>query len=345
MWFYNLGVAPWQDTHALARALAQLGREGALVAFPKPACLCVGGDVDLSREIDAAECQARNVPTVRRENRSRAMCFAQSNLELQVVKSKQRLSANGAGQPLRAALSPIFDVCQDLQLRPEYRAPNEILVRGRQIAAGCLTEIGACIVAAASLALEFDAKSFARLLNAQDENIRTRLLELARTRRTSLSEELGWLPPTHALTRTLRGYIQHLVGGMRPGVIDAELRAQMESVAADLDAVPVRRDAPLDGWNVYIGAGAGMRECTFKAPGGMLRATCEWQDGKIAKARLAGDLFCYPVGGLLRLEEALVGVTGEQVAAKIDRSYRELGLVTPGVQPEHWARVLSPQNV
>jgi len=44
------------------------------------------------------------------------------------------------------------------------------------------------------------------------------------------------------------------------------------------------------------------------------------------------------------LEEALVGVTGEQVAAKIDRSYRELGLVTPGVQPEHWVRVLAPQG-
>jgi lipoate-protein ligase A len=329
----------------LPRALAQLGREGALVAFPKPSCLCVGGRVSLSREIDSDYCHAQRVPAVRRENHSRAICFAQSHLELQVVlKTRHRLLEKGTGQALRTVLMPIFDICQDLQLHPEYCPPNEILVRGRQIAAGCITEIGECAIAAASLALEFDAKSFARLLNAQDENLRTRLAELAHTRRTSLSDELGWLPPTYALARTVRGYVQHIVGGMRPGAIDPVLRAQMMSTAAEF-GIEHARHAEVEGWNVYVGAGAEMRECTYKAPGGMLRATCEWQDGKIVNALLRGDLFCYPPGGLLRLEEALVGTNHDQVSAMIDRYYREFGLVTPGVQPEHWARVLAPQSI
>jgi len=342
VWFYNLGVASWQDTHALARALAQLGREGALVAFPKPPCLCVGGDVSLNREIDPEYCRALNIGVVRRDNHSRAICFAQSHLELQVVlKPGHRLLSTAAGQAFRAVLLPLLDVCTDLQLHPEYRTPNEILVRGRQIAAGCITEIAGCVIAAASLTLNYDAKSFARLLNTQDDSIRARLLELVRERRTSLSEELGWSPPSNALARTLRGHVQHIVGGMRSGIIDTALRAQMASAATDPGAERARHDAPVDGWNVYIGAGAEMRQRTYKAPGGMLRATCEWQDGKIIKALLSGDLFCYPAGGLLQLEEALVGASSDQVAAKIDQSYHELGLVTPGVQPEHWARVLT----
>jgi lipoate-protein ligase A len=345
VWFYNLGVASWQDTYALARALAQLGREGALVASSKSSSLCVGGDVSLNREIDSEYCCAENIRVVRRENHSRAMCFAQSHLELQVVlKPGHRLLSTGARQTFRAVLLPLLEVCRDLQLHPEYRAPNEILVRGRQIAAGCITEIAGCVIAAASLTLDYNAKSFARLLNTQDDHVRARLFELVRERRTSLSEELGWSPPSSALARTLRGYVQHIVGGMRPGVIDTALRAQMASAAADPWAERARHDAPVDGWNVYIGAGAEMRQRTYKAPGGMLRATCEWQDGKIIKALLSGDLFCYPAGGLLQLEEALVGVSSDQVAAKIDQSYHDLGLVTPGVQPEHWARVLAPQN-
>ncbi|MDE3089617.1 MAG: hypothetical protein KGJ80_09600 [Chloroflexota bacterium] len=343
MQFYDLGAVPWQETHALARALAQAGREGALVALPKPSYLCVGEGVDLDHEIDSTFCRAQGIPVFQREARHRAICFAQSQLELQVVlKQDHRLLAQGGTANYRAVLSPIFDVCQDLQLQPEYRPPNEILVRGRQIAAACIGAIDQSTIIAASLALEFDAKMFARLVDTQDDDLRARLSALVCARRTALHTELGWIPPTFALVRTLRGYLQHIVGGLRPGVIDPELRVQMGRAAVSRAPGHARRDNGAAGWSIYIGAGAEVRASAFKAPGGFLRALCEWQDDRIVRARLGGEFFCYPSGGLLRLEEALIGVSGDQVGARVDAVYRVLGLVTPGVQPAHWAKVLTP---
>lgn len=345
MWFYDLGGAPWPDVHALARALAQSGRESALVAFPKPACLCVGGEVDFDHLIDSEFCRTQHIPVLRQETRNRAMCFAQSQVELYVIlKQGHRVLSQDGNSIFRTVLSPIFDVCQDLQLNPEYRPPNEILVRGRQIAAACVGEVNECIVAAASLVLKFDAESFARLLRTPDENVRARVFDLVGTRRTSLHRELGWLPPPHVLTRTLRNYLQHRVGGLRPGVIDPRLRAQMATAAAQFPAERARPAPTRDGWSLYIGAGAELRGSSHKAPGGFLRATCEWQDGRIVKALLGGSFFCYPPGALLRFEEALVGVSSDQVAAKVDDAYHQLGLVTPGVQPAHWVKALMPSH-
>lgn len=124
---------------------------------------------------------------------------------------------------------------------------------------------------------------------------------------------------------------------------DAALRAQMRDRAAALFAPARGRGrAAVNGWKVDIGAGTELRQCAYKAPGGFLRAVCEWHDGRIVRASLSGDFFCYPPGGLYRLEAALVGVRADPVVAKINDFYRELGLVTPGIRAAHWAKVLAP---
>ncbi len=96
------------------------------------------------------------------------------------------------------------------------------------------------------------------------------------------------------------------------------------------------------GWTIDIGAGTALQDCAYRAPGGFLRATCEWHDNRIARASLTGDFFSFPPGALYQLEQALVGVRADQVATKIQEFYRRLGLVTPGIHAAHWAKVLVP---
>jgi lipoate-protein ligase A len=343
MWFYNLGAATWDAAQAIVGALAQLGREGAVLARLQTPCLCAGGQVDLDQEVDLDFCRAHSISVFHRETRGATLCFAQAQLELQVVVARNhRLLAPGADK-FRAALFPLLETCRDLGLDAACKVPNEIVVGGRRIASACLGEIKESAVIAASLALEFDAALFARVLNAPDQDLRARLAELARTHRTSVREELGALPSSEVLERQVRGHLQSVVGGLRPAEIDLALRARMrDRAAAWLAPARGRRRVAANGWKVDVGAGAELQQCTYKAPGGFLRAVCEWRDGRIVHASLSGDFFCYPPGALYRLEDALVGARGDQVGAKVGDCYRELGLVTPGVQPAHWAKMLAP---
>ncbi len=343
MLFYHLGSANWHDAQAIVCALAKLGRPSAVLSRESSPCLCAGGRVDLDQTVDTGFCGARGIPLYRRESRHGALCFSQRQLELQIVVP--------LGHPLlkrpdtaksRPALIPLRETCRALKLEAAYRAPSQIVVRGRRIGKGCAGPVHQCTVLAASLVLEFDADLFAQVLNAPDPSLRAWIAESARARRTSLLEELGALPPMQTLEECVCEQLRAVVGDLEPAAVDDELRAQMESGAEALFAASRvhAREATGGGWHIDLGAGAELRRCTYKAPGGFLRATCEWRDGKIARAALGGDFFCYPPGTLYRLEEALVGTRADQVTGKITQAYGRLGLVTPGIHAAHWARVL-----
>ncbi len=324
-------------------ALAQLGRESAVLSRAASPCLCAGGRVSLDQIVDGNFCRAHDIPVFRRESRSAALCFAQQQLELQIVLPLGHpLLARPDSGKSRPALAPLRETCRALKLDAAYRAPAQIVVRGRRIAKACAGAVHQCTVLAANLVLEFDADRFAQVVNAPDTTHRAWIAESARARRTSLQEELGTLPPIETLEQMVCEQLRAVVGDLQSAPVDDELRALMNNGAAALFA-PSRvqsGEATAGAWRVDIGAGTELRRCTYKAPGGFLRATSEWRDGRIARAALGGDFFCYPPGSLYRLEEALVGTRAEQVADKITQAYGRLGLVTPGIHTAHWMRVL-----
>jgi lipoate-protein ligase A len=345
MLFYNLAALPTQEVQAIVCALAQLGREGVVLSRSSSPCVCTGGQVNLDLEIDSAFCRSRNIPIFQRETRAAMICFAQKQIELQmVVPRHHRFLTPLAADNCRKILTPFWNVCRDLGLDVEYKSPNELLVAGRRIASACAGETHQHVLLAAGMALEFDAELFAGVLNVQDENLRTRIVELARRHRTSLFEELGKLPPAQTLERQLREHLQHIAGGLPPSELDPALRAQMrDGVAAMSSSMrPQHREIRASGWRVDLGAGAELRECAYQAPGGFLHALCEWRDERIVTASLSGDFFCYPPGALFQLEQALVGTRADQLDVKLAEFYRKLGLVTPGIRIGHWAKVLSP---
>ncbi len=341
MRFYDLGKVAWQEAQALVYALAHLGREGAVLARPDPLCLCVGNQVDLEQAVNIGACRAQGIPVVRRDSTSRSICLAKSRLALQVVQHDDKSRWSGV-EGLRTILMPFWQTCHELDLEVEYRAPNEILVHDKQIVNACTCIVNHCSIAAATLTLEFDPRTFISIFDTQDDMIHSRLAELVQARRTSLRQELEALPSDKELTRRLLANLQLVAGGLHPGVIDKPLRTKMDANVIELTSIYKSHSTHSDGWSVYIGAGAEIRRCSYRAPGGLLRATCEWQDGRIVRAILDGDFFCYPPGGLYRLENALVGVRRDQVAEKISDFYCDLGLVTPGIQPAHWVKVLAP---
>jgi lipoate-protein ligase A len=92
---------------------------------------------------------------------------------------------------------------------------------------------------------------------------------------------------------------------------------------------------------VTIRAGVQVRQKAHKAPGGLIRATVEVQEGIIAGVSLSGDFFLYPAERLADLEAALKGVRVEDAAQAVARFYGEHSVVSPGVTPEDFAQVLA----
>ncbi len=342
MCLYRLGAAQWSDTQAIVCALAHLGREGVVLSRAASPCLCAGGHVNLGQLIDQGFCCGHDIPIFRRETHNATICLAKSQLELQMVLSRKNPLVGSTGQRCRPVLGPLFEACRSLKLDPVYRSSYEVVIRGRRIASACAGELYQHIVLAASLTLDFDAELFAQALNVPSSALKTRLVELARARRTSLREELGQLPPVELLDGLVCEHLQPIVGVLHRVEIDSLLGSRMQDDTSTFSPTRAQASDAITGWMVDIGAGTALQQCAYKAPGGFLRATCEWQDDHIARASLSGDFFCFPPGALYQLEQALVGVRSDQVAVKIHEFYRRLGLVTPGIQAAHWAKVLVP---
>ncbi len=343
MCLYHLGAGTWSDIQSIVGALAHLGREAVILSRAASPCLCAGGRVNVDQVVDQEFCCGNDIPVFRRESKSAMMCQARSQLELQMVLSpKNPLIANAGAAPCRPVLEPVFWTCHSLLLDPSYKSPVEVVVGGRRIATACAAQIHQHVVLAASLTLDFDAELFAQVLNIPSSAIQARVVELARERRTSLRQELGHLPAPDTLEGLVCEHLQPFVGVLPRADVNTDLREQMEQDAAMFSPDRVATAEAPTGWTVDIGAGVALQQCAYKAPGGFVRATCEWQENRIARATLSGDFFCFPPGALLQLEQALVGVNADQVASKLDECYRRLGLVTPGIHAAHWAKVLLP---
>lgn len=344
MWLYNLGETTWNTTQAIVCALASLRREGAVVSHSESPCLCAGGQVNLDRQVDLVFCREHAIPVYRRETRGKSICLARRQLELQLVLPRgHRWVAEYAADRGRLVLWPLLETCRELGLDAALKSPFEIVVGGRRIATACAGEVHQHFVLAASLTLEFDPDLFALALQAPSRELRARVAEMARACRTSLAGELDLLPEIKILEAMVCKHWERVIGELRPAEMDAALDAQMRDDAAALFAPSreTRDEGRTRGWVVEMGAGSALHQCTYKAPGGFLRAICEWRDGRIVHASLSGDFFCYPPGGLFQLEQALVGARADQVAPRIAEMYGKLGLVTPGIHASHWEKVLS----
>jgi len=81
-----------------------------------------------------------------------------------------------------------------------------------------------------------------------------------------------------------------------------------------------------------------------KAPGGLIRATVEVEDGKWRCVSLSGDFFCYPRDAIAGLEGALAGTLCSQVRDVAARFYATHAIETPGVSVDDWVTALSVQR-
>ena len=125
--------------------------------------------------------------------------------------------------------------------------------------------------------------------------------------------------------------------------MDSEWRARTEKLAAQFltDEWLFKGRRRREGRQVRIRAGVEVRHKMHKAPGGLIRATVQVEEGVVGYVELSGDFFFYPAERLADLEAALVGVPIGDVEQAVARFYAEHGVESPGVTPADFAQVLT----
>ena len=159
----------------------------------------------------------------------------------------------------------------------------------------------------------------------------------------TIKRELGFVPPRERLWDLLVEEFAEVLGPLEiETTVDKEWRAKTHELAAQFltDEWLYRKMRPRAGRQVKIRAGVQVKQKMHKAPGGLIRATTEVQDGIIAAVALSGDFFFFPEEKLADLEAALVEVPVEEAEQAVASFYEEHGVESPGITPADFAAVV-----
>jgi lipoate---protein ligase len=342
---YHLRHVPWLDSQLVYHAQPRVGVEGLNILAPREPYVCIGYHQDLAQEVDLDYCREQGIPVFRREVGGGAVYLDGQQVFYQIVLHKANPLADGDKATLyRRMLHPVAEAYTDLGVPACFRPVNDVItVAGRKIAGTGAAEIGDYVVLVGNLIADFDYETMTRVLRVPDEKYRDKVYKSMRENLTTLRRETGRLFTWEEMVVPLIARFHEVLGPLE----EAELP---QSVVAEAEGLKLRflseewlhrgGKRVAEGREVKIASGVRIVQRTYKAPGGLLRATLELREDRIERVALAGDFFCYPAAAIGALEEDLVGLPFADVGAAVAGFYRRHAIETPGVAPEDWLNVL-----
>jgi lipoate-protein ligase A len=345
MKLYCLGDVSWQDSQLLYHALPRLDREGVVLLSPATSYVCIGYFQDVEQEVDVAFCRENGIPIFRREVGGGAVYLDGEQLFFQMVvhRDNPQIPDGGKAAFYRKFLQAPIESYRALGIPAEYRPVNDIVANQRKVSGTGAAEISDHYVLVGNLIVDFDYQMMARVLKVPDEKFRDKVYKTIYENLSTVRREIDDVPPREELWTLMADRFVEMLGPMEvQTTVDAEWRAKADELAPTFlsDEWLFQKRRPRAGREVKIRAGVQVVQKMHKAPGGLIRATTEVQDGLVADVSLSGDFFFFPKEKLADLEAALVGVPVDQVEQAIAGFYAEHGVESPGVTPVDLARVV-----
>ncbi len=345
MKLYRLGTVSWQDSQLLYHALPRLDREGLILLSPGSPYVCIGYHQDVEQEVDVAYCREHDIPVFRREVGGGAVYLDGAQLFWQLIIHKDNpLAPPGKEAFYRKFLQPPIEAYRALGIPAEYKPVNDIVANHRKVSGTGAADIGDYIIFVGNLIVDFDYKMMTRVLRVPDEKFRDKVYKTIYENLSTIKREIENVPPTDELWTLMADKFAEMLGPLEAQTeVDEAWRAKTDELAVQFltDEWLFKRGRRFEGRQVTIRAGVEVKHKVHKAPGGLIRATIQVEEGVIRYAALSGDFYFYPAERLGDLETALVDVPVEQVEQVVAAFYAEHGIESPGVAPADFARVLS----
>lgn len=344
MRLYRLETVSWQDSQLLYHALPRVGREGVILCSPATTYVCVGYFQDVEQEVDVEFCRQNGIPIFRREVGGGATYLDGDQLFFQLIIHRDNpLVPAGKLAFYRKFLQAPIEAYRALGIPAEYREVNDIVANQRKVSGCGAAEIGDYYVLVGNLIVDFDYEMMARVLKVPDEKFRDKVYKTIYENLSTIKREIKDIPPREELWSLMTDKFIEMLGPMEVvATVDEEWRAKVNELAARFltDEWLYQKRRPGAGRQVKIRAGVEVKQKVYKAPGGLIRATTEVQEGVIASISISGDFFFFPEEKLTAMEAALVGVPVGEAEQAIARFYEEHGIESPGVTPADFARVV-----
>ncbi len=306
--------------------------------------VCIGYHQDAEQEVDIAYCREHSIPVFRREVGGGAVYLDGAQLFWQLVihKSNPLVPASKDAFYRKFLQAPIA-AYRALGIPAEYKPVNDIIANGRKVSGTGVGEIGDFIIFVGNLIVDFDYAMMARVLKVPDEKFRDKIHKTIYENLSTIKRELGSAPPTDELWALMAETFGEVLGPLdEQREVDAAWRAMADQLAVEFlsDDWLFRGRRPRDERRVKVRAGLEVVHRMYKAPGGLIRAIVELEEGIIRHAELSGDFFFYPAERLADLERALEGAPIGEAGEIIARFYETQHIESPGVTPADFVRVL-----
>jgi lipoate-protein ligase A len=335
---YDLGRVPWLDSQLIYHALPRLGMEGLILLAPAEPYVCLGFHQDAEQEVDLAYCRTQGIPVFRREVGGGAVYLDGQQLFYQLVIHKDNsLAPRDKSEFYKKFLAPVVQTYCDLGVEARYKPVNDIITaERRKISGNGAAEIGDYAILVGNLIAGFDYETMARVLRVPDAKFRDKVFKSLHENLTTLQRELGQVPAWEVITAALVRNFELVLGPLTPAALPPAVGEKITKLAQTHTTEawllkPGNRFR--EGRKVKIATSVEVVQHTYKAPGGLIRATVETQHGQIVAVGLSGDFFFYPADRLAGLEQYLVGAQSSEVLEAITEFYRIHDVQSPGVTP------------
>jgi lipoate---protein ligase len=340
----DLGLVPLIRSqtiyHAIGHTMGPAAPDTIILVSPDRPYVCIGYHQDLEREVDLEYCASHDLPVTRREVGGGAVYLDAGQLFSQWVFHADSVPRRLEDR-FELYIRPLVETYQALGVPAYHRPVNDIHVGGKKIGGTGAAQMGEAVVLVGSLMFTFDKATMARVLKVASEKMRDKVFESLEQYMTTLAEQIDALPDRNAV-RDL--YLARASAALGRPIVAGEPTAAELALAAELDEQFVSDDwlyqkGSLRRAGVKIHEDVHVVEGTFKAPGGLIRATARLHDGSIEGLEFAGDFTVFPASALNDLQVAAMGAGPVQDALVRDfaDTYRRLSIEAPGIAPEHLA--------
>lgn len=330
--------------HAAAYSMTDASPDTIILVSPADPYVCIGFHQDVDKEVDREFCRDRGLPVFRREVGGGAVYLDRNQLFSQWVFHPESLPAD-VSERFRVYIEPLVRAYKALGIEAFHRPVNDVHVKGRKIGGTGAARIGRAEVVVGSFMFDFDKPTMARVLKVSSEKMRDKVFQGLQDYMTTMRDELREPPDRR---QVIELYVRKCAEVLGAEIVPGDWTPEEEGKAAELDrlfgtAEWIEQKGPLCRPGVKIHEDVEVRESALKAPGGLIRVTVRLLRQRIDDVSYSGDFTIFPRGAVADIETALRGVPAEttDIVEVVREKYRQNGIQSPGIEPEHWAEALA----
>lgn len=346
MKFYNLGIMPGLYSKTIFHAAAYEGHECFIAVSPMEPIVSLGYFQELSTSVDADFCRRSKILLMRREVGGGTTLLDSNQIFYQIIFDENNPAFPRDTIELYRKLSqPVIDTYRELGIEVRFKEVNDLVTvdEAKKISGEGGADIGKMKVFVGSFILDFDCGLMSRVFPAESEEHRMQLLKSLQNNMTSISRELGYVPPRDKIISSMKANYEKILGPLKP----AELPETIMKKAVELEKIYTSGEflekAGKKEHGIKIADGVKVYRNFYKAVGGRVFSVFEIKDNMLDSLKIYGDFTFMPKDKLYQLEDSLIGLPLDKdiLAGKIREFISRNNIDCPGVTPEDFALVLA----